>query len=402
MRLSYLLGWSGYTVFVFVSTILFLLRQNIQPIKARLPIFVLFSSIGSYALASWVLLVPGLSDSLSEFPCAISRTVVNVGHVLFFLPYMFRSFRLYFIFNLNKEKLTEDDTFFRQKKRVKESFLLSVFAVCLLPSIIYCILESFLPLPSTIDCNSSGAPSQHIFWACLHFVEELILLVAIFLMRDIQDEFSINNELKIICGIWITYSVTTSILSFLDLMSMNLFAAFFVARSLFAHFCSCVWPLIRSYISPPLAIWSSTETVESLDRVLRDPVAFTFFQTFLFRNFAVEYILFWVEVELFKDIASYNSDMLNSRAQEITEKYLQDGCKLEVSLTKDVRESIILDLESSAVSVEMFDEAQEEVFKLMNNDFFPRFKQSSCCAELVAELRKQENIHGRLLLSNLL
>lgn len=83
--------------------------------------------------------------------------------------------------------------------------------------------------------------------------------------------------------------------------------------------------------------------------------------------------------------------------KDIVDMFVKDGAAMEVNISSKVREKILQDLsinndratqdgvalggDVESVSADIFDEAQEQVFRLMETDSLPRFKQGKLFKE---------------------
>jgi len=122
-------------------------------------------------------------------------------------------------------------------------------------------------------------------------------------------------------------------------------AALWAARNLAIFFASAAWPLVQSYSNPFPALWSNADALCSLDTLLKDIVCITYFRNYLASINRVEWILAWVEMELFKDFDAPDVEgeggegggdgdgeggALAEQAKRIYAKYVQLGAELEV------------------------------------------------------------------------
>eukprot|EP00743_Colponemidia_sp_Colp-15_P004384 GILK01004728.1.p1 GENE.GILK01004728.1~~GILK01004728.1.p1 ORF type:complete len:435 (+),score=25.82 GILK01004728.1:76-1305(+) len=399
--------WVVGTIFVIFTLFVFVKRRKIQPIRGRSYRFVTASCIGAYVLASHSLLAYSFWDDPDDFPCSVSRFIIDIAHPLLFLPYLFRCYRLYFVFNLNAEKLTTNLQYYKARYRAKESFLLHIFFLCMVPFIVYSALEYCLHVQWTpapfFGCQEDDnfQASTSLFWLGLFILQALTLLVAVFVLRRIQDEFNINSELKIICLIWGIYTFVTTALELTGAHSVFAYTVLSISRSVLVQIVSCAVPLVQSYLAPPIPIWSTSDTVESLDRLLRDPVGIVYFQKYLVNQFSVENLLFWVEVELFKDLTPLDPEVQVEKVQHILNSYFTPEAKLQLRGIPDEFKVQLLS-KANAPHRAMFNAVQQFVFDRMEQEVYPRFRESSVCQELKAELRSQENLYGRLLVSSML
>lgn len=99
------------------------------------------------------------------------------------------------------------------------------------------------------------------------------------------------------------------------------------------------------------------------------------FRTFLEQSFAEENLDFWLSVRQFK-ASFHESNDVSEKANEIYRIYCEDGAENQINLPCSIRTRIkkLLDEEFDST---LFDEAMEEIYRLMNRDNFARFKKTS-------------------------
>ena len=148
-------------------------------------------------------------------------------------------------------------------------------------------------------------------------------------------------------------------------------------------------------------LWSFPASVSTLGSVLRDPVCILFFQQYLVEVRAVEYILFWVEVALYRDLPGEGHRA--KEARRLYNKYLAQGAQLEVpALGHLEREDVCDQLQAGLARPDLFDALQQRAFDVLRRDHFPGFQRSALHGKLVADLREQEEIYTRLVNSQLI
>ena len=130
----------------------------------------------------------------------------------------------------------------------------------------------------------------------------------------------------------------------------------------------------------------------------------TYFRNYLASINRVEWILAWVEMELFKDFDAPEGEgeggegggdgdgeggALADQAKRIYAKYVQLGAELEVHLQPSTVHLVTREVHVGNPGPECFFEAQAELFQLMEAEF-PRFLSSPQCDACLHELEKEE------------
>ncbi|CAG8700571.1 4381_t:CDS:2 [Funneliformis mosseae] len=119
--------------------------------------------------------------------------------------------------------------------------------------------------------------------------------------------------------------------------------------------------------------------------VLSNTLALDYFQKFAIKEFSVENLLFWLEVELFVSEISceiednYFEDQQTGviHARYIYLTYISTNSPLQVNLSDEIRGDITWPIDDDdIVERNMFDEAQAAVYQLMKGHTFIRFEDS--------------------------
>ncbi|CAG8450620.1 16196_t:CDS:2 [Acaulospora colombiana] len=119
--------------------------------------------------------------------------------------------------------------------------------------------------------------------------------------------------------------------------------------------------------------------------VLANTLSLRYFQKFAIRDFCVENLLFWLDVELFA--AGISCDIEDNyfeqqqtaviHARYIYLTYISPNAPLQVNLSDEIRRETTWPIDEDAdVKRDMFDEAQEAVYQLMKGHTFIRFEES--------------------------
>lgn len=109
-----------------------------------------------------------------------------------------------------------------------------------------------------------------------------------------------------------------------------------------------------------------------LEDALQDPEKIVHFKQFLEKEHNNENLLFWMEVESFKNTT--DKEQLRKRAQTIYQKFIHSDGPLVLNLPFKFMQKIEDIMKNkNEISSNLFDEAQAEIFKLMQMDPFPRY-----------------------------
>jgi len=354
---------------------------------------------------------------------------------------------LYFTFELTREILEEVPK--TQRKFVRRRWLISApFAfktlgtltvLMLLPCGIYTsTTEELLHLSGESCVREWG---DYILGAYVVGYTIIFLWFA-FKLREVVDGFMLKPEMKItgVMGIfmWLPWIVFNSALQDLNIKVFPFSTLFLVLGASLAFIASTVWPLYRSLKPPMMELDNVPEDISSLQGLLSHKAGVASFKKFLTKEFSVENILFYEEIEEYRNKIGKGADEMEliGEAQRLYAKYiivdspfqvnlpdhivrdlenkLKDifamaGAGMEVMTTSGGKKSISSPPEdrghhrqpSEALlphqrdTPTIFDRAQENIFKLMSTDSFPRYQRSEEYRRFVEEVetkRKKKRV----------
>ncbi|EEY56014.1 uncharacterized protein PITG_08763 [Phytophthora infestans T30-4] len=135
--------------------------------------------------------------------------------------------------------------------------------------------------------------------------------------------------------------------------------------------------------------------------VLRHGLLTQRFQAFLESEHSDENYLFFLEIEKFRVIEDSNERRVVSN--HIRERYIQSDAPKEVNLPAGIRDGILEQMDklspTAIVETTFFDEACDEIMRLMVKDSFPRFKKSLYFQNLVETLDPHTKRKGSRLIA---
>ncbi|XP_066502310.1 regulator of G-protein signaling 14 isoform X2 [Hoplias malabaricus] len=125
----------------------------------------------------------------------------------------------------------------------------------------------------------------------------------------------------------------------------------------------------------------------SFERLLEDPLGVRYFTAFLKSEVSVENILFWLACENFRKIPPSNPEQLNREALSIYNSYLSDSATTPINIDDKVR---VEEKEIRNPNPDIFQKAQQQIFKLMKFDSYTRFVRSQLYQDCMLA-----NVEGR-------
>lgn len=126
----------------------------------------------------------------------------------------------------------------------------------------------------------------------------------------------------------------------------------------------------------------------SFDRLMNHKGGQKYFAEFLKSEYSDENILFWQACEELK--RERNPEKIEEKARIIYEDFISILSPKEVSLDSRVRE--IINANMVRPSARIFDEAQNQIYTLMQRDSYPRFIASSIYKKLLGSYGQMEEL----------
>ena len=384
---------SLYIPIFIIGMTMFFLRRDEQPIKGRQPDLVIASDamLLLYTVSICV-------QRIVEYPCWIILFSGYIGTIILCNIYVIRCWTLFFHYYLTQAKLAEqkptrvgstqmiiggrvsnaapspthqrkpsavsqnrkiqliptNSNFFLRNqhlisKRVLAKYFLATVVVFWLPAFIFTGTDN-----DRLGLRGDACDRDWSDWVlgAEVFVYLLVFTILALEMREVVDGFNIKAELKI-TGVVAVVAVVPWFIFNNQAEDINNdvfpFSTLFLCLAIgAAFFTSTLWPLYRSIWAPPkLTGFAVPENINTLDGLLHEPDGFESFKVFLAKEFSVENILFWAEVEEFR---RFNPDesLVDDNEQPITlvteafrlfDKYVKEGATYEVNLPSVIRES---------------------------------------------------------------
>lgn len=102
----------------------------------------------------------------------------------------------------------------------------------------------------------------------------------------------------------------------------------------------------------------------------------SFFQEFLCKEFSEENLLFWLECEKLRTTPPSESSSLQKQIDEIYNKYISTSAQMPVNIDSNGAH-LAHEAVKGTPTPDAFNNQQQQIFKLMKLDSYPRFLTSS-------------------------
>ncbi|CAG9326821.1 unnamed protein product [Blepharisma stoltei] len=374
--------WLGFASLIYIPVgILLFLKASKKAIKNRSSQMVIITHWSNYIQC--VILILTLYVSFSnmgpnEFD-HIYRAVAIIVHYSMYFPFLLRCYRVYFIFKVDFNWDEEDNVFRKNIHRTSQKWLVKVYLYILIvvvaaASIISSldVINEYFPI-AYYDGNSESSQRTEIIYLFVLFIEEMTFVIAVFNLRNVNDDFSMSKELTLICGLWIL----TGLVSTFDDPYWRIES---VIRNHLIMVTSSIYPLWKTYEEQASYEEALTiEMLQSLELILQSKTTLEAFEKALNSQQdnelgiqSGEFLQLWIKCELYR---------------HSPEKELEGEIRFGASNLKLSGETISL--------------IQEEVFGILNVRYFPIFKNSQIYEDLMRDITRQQIYYSRIMQTSL-
>jgi hypothetical protein len=324
-------------------------------------------------------------------------------HYMCYIPYILRGYRLSYIFNLDKSWDEQDNNFKKNIHRISQTWLVKHLIIWLLPVFVFLFAISAIPkigeyVPDTgnDDAQTSRISTSIYMFFC--FLEELVFIICIYMLRKVNDDYNITKELIIVCFLWFFTSLFSA---FED----EIWLSASICRNFILMLVSSAWPLYKSYTYGSFQSCLTYEMLQTLELVLSHPISLESFERFILRSSSIscessnmklkgpEMLNFWLKCENLK------YDWSSLKAMELYESYCVDSSPIGIPV--DISDSIKNTIEAGGSSEYMFQCAQEFTLHALTETYFSRFIKSFEYQELIRYVAQSNIYRSRLDLTSL-
>jgi hypothetical protein len=428
-----------FAIYCVLNFLHFWSRREFEPIRSRRPLIVLFymASIATHTIARNINREIGFSDAV---PCGASMSIPLTLLALQNLMFILRAVILYVDLFVNKYsimlygslKLKQTQLLEGPEKEIpwllkyRKYLTTEYFSLCILVLLFFQMFIVVIPLNgspaiATASRNSPLCMSVQVYVGYAAFFvsmfEILVFAVILINLQRTTENFGIKKELVLSAIAFTVSAVLQGANAILNLQPEEMFARTLKFRGyqLFDVLFPMWFVLYRAIQLPTLMTYEWEEMsgklrdftkldqenklkIKDLTSLLNHPDGFVLFQNFLKKELAVEFALFWKDVERYK--------RGEVTASEIFSLYISENAPLFVNIPSEMRTDIIwqfnkdvkVDSDRSRIKsvqkallqfpsmtemsevtvpkVDIFKAAQAEVLRVMFSDAFVRFRKT--------------------------
>ncbi|XP_020363061.1 regulator of G-protein signaling 20-like [Oncorhynchus tshawytscha] len=136
--------------------------------------------------------------------------------------------------------------------------------------------------------------------------------------------------------------------------------------------------------SPKPTLEDATIWTMSFERLMKSPAGRGCFRQFLRTEFSEENMMFWLACEELKK--ETNKTVVEEKVRQIYEDFISILSPKEVSLDSRVRD--VINKNMLEPTSHTFEDAQQQIYTLMQRDSYPRYMNSTAYAELLQGLEE--------------
>lgn len=214
-----------------------------------------------------------------------TRQVLNLlGHILLVIPYLLRSYRLYFIFSLDKHWDCNNNYYSRNIHRSYQSWSLKVIIIFVIfwgviTVLVYTTKTGYYFPGSELSLTKRQQDVSECLYVTVCFIEQLAFLFSFFMLRNVFDDFNMARELICVTIFW----VITPIFPFFE-DSDVFFKLPLVIRNISLWVTSLCIPIYLSFKSKVSMEVLTLEMIGAFDVILQSEICLSYFQKFLRKN----------------------------------------------------------------------------------------------------------------------
>jgi len=385
------------TVILFPSLVLLIKRRNHRAIKYRtiytLIPFVLFFYVMSVVESASIAF--GKPQFCTSVNVIFATTLFCVTHLLLIIP------SIVFQSEANNNKFNVNNTLMSRLAKHFNKLWVKMCIICTfgtLHVIIYVLVAHFTNIQG--DCNRTAILVFSV--DCLMFANLLSFCIGKLLF--IRDPFFMRVEVTI--GISINFPAMI-VLSLVYGIAPQVFPSWFDYRWVYAvtslpiTLLNCVFPIcltndkfynwltrltsskqMLSSDSDILTVSQQTAIIlksgiDIVDAVISNDILFESLKQFTIKDWSVENVMFYKEVNKFKnDFINFSSGLNIDYANRIYEQYVKNNSTSEINIDSISRHNIRQAIELGIIAIDMFDHAQEQIAVLIRTDTVGKWQQT--------------------------
>jgi hypothetical protein len=221
----------------------------------------------------------------------------------------------------------------------------------------------------------------------LLIIVSVFLWIAVYHLAKIHDELKFNFELKIIGVIWVIFIGAYIILGLIH-KGQRLPWILIVVVCCISFLVSFGMPMHLAIVKPAGAILG-VESLDNIDKLLKDREAMGLFYKFLQKRLCTEGYFFIAAVERYRSLDIDDVDGIRTQFTNIKDKFIGNGAPMQINIPDHMARAI----HSSEPTLDVFNEAFDENKKLLATDVFPAFKHSPEVKAYATKIKRERGLY---------
>lgn len=392
--LTFLVFWTIF--FVFNVVLFFKLRSSFF-IRSRSPWLIFMSAIGQYLMTLTLTfkIIIGPKNYMNFF----DHWFIWFMLPLHFLPYPVRSLRFILIYYMNNYEFNDEKK--TNKKMMKFSSWLNKHNKYITDKAFFILFWIIMALAFAVGLYRNIAikdnhwgrkftANSNTYWvSCLTFlaIVSILLWIAVYFLRQIQDELKYNFELTAIGICWIFFIGIYIAVGFTGKGPDELPSIILLFLCVISMLLSFGMPIQLASVKPT-DVNFGFEDINKFETVMEDKEGLKAFRDFLIKNSCLEPYLFYREVNKYQDLET--QEEMNAEFDYIKKQFIVPGAPYVINISSlQVKE--ILNVKGNPSS-NVFNNAMKANLQLLKTDIFPKFKSSQFAKDYLKKLKARKNL----------
>lgn len=373
-------------IYLALSVVLFM-RSNYGCVSCRSPIILQMTHWAN--LTELLLNLTILYSNTISLPSTDTilywtiQCFLEIAHAVMVICYIIRAYRLYFVLIVDNNRTDESSEFRKSPYRASQRWIATTMTYIIVSMIVfYCIILALVKIfPDEIVLFEGGTYGKrtepnYMIVNFVHFSLQLSLIVSIYYIRHVQNEFQMIGEL-----ILVTIIICISPIFSISIYSNRNWLYADVFRNFILMLITTGFPITLSYIHKESIEFLSLEMLTSVDLILQHKITLDAFEDFLF--------IFDKEGSVFLEI--YLS----------CECYFGfSDCKILDQIQAKIASSGIVTSDDCAGfncnNLNPLMNLQNYCYDVLENDYFSHFKESKQYEKLRSYIFRQELLNNRV------
>lgn len=369
-------------IFYSIIGVLLAVRRHKKSIRYRSPMLLSLSHWALLCETCLFSLMISRDDANKEVFLRLYQSLDIFLHYAYYYPYLLRCHRLHFIFKANHSSEGNDTKFNEKSYYAAQSWLIRIYILGLTPFILLGILIFVIPdFHCYVPIVYKGENLDKVWYdeavyIFVCFIEELIFILYIYLLRNLEKDFNMSRELSLICCLWFCNSI-------FSMLPHNYWYIESFMQNIILMSISSIWPLYKSYRGESFDEALTIEVLQNMELLLLNRRALNTFDLF---------------IDSLQESMKEKGKMLLSLWYSIEAYTFNPTVALSEEIDR-LQQAMFLDrIEECDKEMDIL---KESILEELNLVFFTLFKETSYYRKLTKEIERNEIYMSRIMTTSL-